>query len=289
MQNILIPILIERQTGKLSQIFGMVKSIHLLWKEAIIPQGHLILTRSLDEKQFSHQDIGTGPFSLMYIKIALENPDWNGRGKTDGTANVTIQNISVNIQPPKGLSEGVTIPTVSMSDIDYAWFTPGGGGAPSYTPFPNSSPPPSFHTPTSVQDLENELGQWEKQDPTAKTFAADVLSLVQKYSSGGSPLVPIESWIFTVITNISDNDFLSTAYSSLTPSQKADFNTLSGYSDFKAKASSHSYDALTVTAIAECFSGGTFGLHNPNILLSKPTRWTRSKNSRSKCLSKSSI
>ncbi len=228
------------------------------------PQGHLILTRLLDGKQFSHQDIGTGPFSPMYIKIALENPDWNSRGKTDGTAKVTIQNVSVSIQPPKGLSEGVTIPTVSTSDIDYAWFTPGGGGAPSYTPFPNSSPPPSFHTPTSIQDLEKELDQWEKQDPTAKTFAADVLSLVQKYSSGGSPLVPIEAWVFTVITDISDNASLSTAYSSLTASQKTDFNTLSGYSDFTVKTSSHSYDKPTVTAIAESFSNGTFGLHNPN-------------------------
>lgn len=102
------------------------------------PQGHLILTRLLNGKQFSQQDLGNGPFSPMYVKIALENPDWNSRGKTDGNAEVTVQNISITIKAPTGLKEEVTIPTVSKSDIDYAWFTPGGGGGPSYTPFPES-------------------------------------------------------------------------------------------------------------------------------------------------------
>lgn len=102
------------------------------------PQGHLILTRLLDGKQFSQQDLGNGPFSPMYIKIALENPGWNSRGETDGNAKVTVKNISVTSKPPSGLEEGVTVPTVSKSDIDYAWFTPGGGGGLSYTPFPES-------------------------------------------------------------------------------------------------------------------------------------------------------
>ncbi|QVL58101.1 MAG: hypothetical protein KFB93_03200 [Simkaniaceae bacterium] len=101
------------------------------------PEGHLILTRLLDGKEFSKQDVGPGPFSPTYIKIALENPNWNSRGKTDGTAKVTIENISVSTQPPTGLNEGVTIPEIPIDEIDYAWFTPGGGGSPSYTPFPD--------------------------------------------------------------------------------------------------------------------------------------------------------
>ncbi|MCB1073168.1 MAG: hypothetical protein KDK96_08735 [Chlamydiia bacterium] len=101
------------------------------------PDGHLILTRLLDGKSFSQQDVGPGPFSPAYIKIALENPDWNSRGKTNGIAKVTIQSISVSSTPPTGLNDGVTIPEVPIEDIDYAWFTPGGGGSPSYTPFPD--------------------------------------------------------------------------------------------------------------------------------------------------------
>lgn len=112
---------------------------HTLTMEATYnPQGRLILTRTLDGKQFSQQDLGTGPFSPMYVKIALENPTWNSRGETDGNAKVTIQNVSVKVQPATDLEEDVTIPTIPTSDIDFAWFTPGGGGGVSYTPFPLS-------------------------------------------------------------------------------------------------------------------------------------------------------
>lgn len=92
---------------------------------------HLILTRILDEDSpFSTQDLGTGPFSPMYIKIALENPNWNSRGFGNGKAQLEIQNVEISISPP--LEQ---IPTISPDEIDYAWFTPGGGGGCSYTPF----------------------------------------------------------------------------------------------------------------------------------------------------------
>lgn len=92
--------------------------------------GHLILTRILDNTTFSIQDVGPGPFSPMYVKIALENPNWNSRGLGNGQAQLEIQNITIKTSIPND-----RIPTISITDIDYSWFTPGGGGACSYTPF----------------------------------------------------------------------------------------------------------------------------------------------------------
>ena len=91
----------------------------------------LILSRMLDgDSPFSTQDLGTGPFSPMYIKIALENPNWNSRGFGNGKAELEIQSLSITISPPHE-----NVPTIPMDQIDYAWFTPGGGGGCSYTPF----------------------------------------------------------------------------------------------------------------------------------------------------------
>lgn len=229
------------------------------------PNGHMIITRKLDGKIFSTQDVGPGPFSPTYIKIAFENPDnWNSRGRGNGSAIMTIPKITVHTSPPENLSSGVTIPTIPASEMDYIWFTPGGGGSPSYTPFPSSSPPPSYHNPTSVQDLESELGQWETQDPVVKSFADTVLPLVQKFSSAGSGLPAIEAWVYTVVTNITDNSSLATAYAALTSEEKDDFGTLSGYSNFTAQASKHVFDKPTIVAIAKPFFDGSFGLQNSN-------------------------
>lgn len=91
----------------------------------------LILNRILDGgSPFSTQDLGTGPFSPMYIKIALENPSWNSRGFGNGKAQLEIQSLSITISPPHE-----NVPTIPLDQIDYAWFTPGGGGGCSYTPF----------------------------------------------------------------------------------------------------------------------------------------------------------
>jgi len=90
----------------------------------------------LDGKPFSTQDLGFGPFSPMYIKIALENPNWNSRGHINGSAEIVVHSVDVNVMP-KTTPQGGVIPTVAIDDIDYTWFTPGGGGAISYCPFPN--------------------------------------------------------------------------------------------------------------------------------------------------------
>ena len=98
--------------------------------------GRFTLTRLLDGRPFSTQDLGFGPFSPMYIKIALENPNWNSRGHINGSAEIVVHSVDVNVMPKKTPQGGV-IPTVAIDDIDYTWFTPGGGGAISYCPFPN--------------------------------------------------------------------------------------------------------------------------------------------------------
>ncbi|MCB1067912.1 MAG: hypothetical protein KDK56_06975 [Simkania sp.] len=96
---------------------------------------HLILTRIFDgEPPFSTQDLGTGPFSPMYIKIAFENPTWNSRGFGNGKAQLEIQKIDITISPP--LEQ---VPTIAPEQIDFAWFTPGGEGGCSYTPFPSGN------------------------------------------------------------------------------------------------------------------------------------------------------
>ena len=100
------------------------------------PDGTFTLVRSLDGVPFSTQDLGLGPFSPMYIKIALENPNWNSRGHITGKAEMVVHSVDVSISPKQDI-KGITIPTVAIDDIDYTWFTPGGGGAISYCPFPN--------------------------------------------------------------------------------------------------------------------------------------------------------
>ena len=98
--------------------------------------GTFTLTRILDGTTFSTQDLGLGPFSPMYVKIALENPNWNSRGHITGKAEMVVHSVDVSISP-KQVIKGITIPTVAIDDIDFTWFTPGGGGAISYCPFPN--------------------------------------------------------------------------------------------------------------------------------------------------------
>ena len=98
--------------------------------------GTFTLIRSLDGVPFSKQYLGLGPFSPMYIKIALENPNWNSRGHITGKAEMVIHSVDVSISPKQD-TKGITIPTIAIDDIDYIWFTPGGGGAISYCPFPN--------------------------------------------------------------------------------------------------------------------------------------------------------
>lgn len=100
------------------------------------PDGTLHLTRKLDDVTFSSQDLGLGPFSPMYIKIALENPNWNSRAHIKGKAEIVIHSVDVSISP-KEVIKGVTIPTIELNEVDYTWFTPGGGGAISYCPFPS--------------------------------------------------------------------------------------------------------------------------------------------------------
>ena len=111
-------------------------NVHTLKMEGkYTANGRLTLTRILDgNPPFSTQDLGTGPFSPMYVKIALENPEWNSRGLGNGKAQLEIQNITINIAPPSG-----QIPPIPLEQIDYAWFTPGGGGGCSYTPFQNTT------------------------------------------------------------------------------------------------------------------------------------------------------
>ncbi len=101
--------------------------------------GHLILTRTIKDidaeviTELGSQDLGKGPFSMMYIKIALENPSWNSKSHIKGQASLAVQKIEVN--------QGSDIPEnvdhkIPVSEMDYMWFTPGGGGGLSYTAFP---------------------------------------------------------------------------------------------------------------------------------------------------------
>ena len=54
----------------------------------------------------------------------------------DSLAEWWFTSVDVSISP-KQVIKGMTIPTVAIDDIDFTWFTPGGGGAISYCPFPN--------------------------------------------------------------------------------------------------------------------------------------------------------
>ena len=78
------------------------------------------------------QNLGSGPFSFMYVKIGLENPSWNSKSQGLGSASVVLKGISV-VQGPD-IPENVA-QTIPLSEMDYAWFTPGGGGGMSYVPF----------------------------------------------------------------------------------------------------------------------------------------------------------
>ncbi|MBM3197625.1 MAG: hypothetical protein FJZ58_00020 [Chlamydiae bacterium] len=100
--------------------------------------GHLLLTRYLVNlntgivTQLGTENLGSGPFSSMYVKIALENPDWNSKSHTVGEASLAIQGCSIF----QGADIEENIPhKILLSDMDYLWFTPGGGGGISYIPF----------------------------------------------------------------------------------------------------------------------------------------------------------
>ncbi len=68
----------------------------------------------------------------MYVKIAMENPSWNDKAHTIGSAVLSVQKVVV--------TQGADIPAnvpraIPISLMDYTWFTPGGGGGMSYTTF----------------------------------------------------------------------------------------------------------------------------------------------------------
>lgn len=116
---------------------GIYESYNLTLSGAWV-DGHLMLTRiieNVDTKEVTDlgtQDLGQGPFSPMYIKLAMENPSWNSKSHVQGQASLAIQKILV--------SQGASIPEnvaheIPLSKMDYTWFTPGGGGGISYTSF----------------------------------------------------------------------------------------------------------------------------------------------------------
>lgn len=100
--------------------------------------GRLLLTRiieDVDTKEITDlgtQDLGKGPFSCMYVKIALENPSWNAKSHTQGQALLAVQKIAVTQGADILENSNHKIP---LSKMDYMWFTPGGGGGQSYTSF----------------------------------------------------------------------------------------------------------------------------------------------------------
>ncbi len=100
--------------------------------------GALLLVRTFENTNtkivnpIDTQNLGKGPFSPMYIKIALENPVWNTKSHTVGQASLSIQKIT--LYQGKDIPENVNH-KIPLSEMDYTWFTPGGGGGLSYTPF----------------------------------------------------------------------------------------------------------------------------------------------------------
>lgn len=100
------------------------------------PNGDLQVTRYIDGKVISTQDLGKGPFNPMYIKIALENPSWNPAAKGSGQSNVTISGMTVDTTP----STNYQTTKVPIDSLDFASWTPGGFQGPSYCPFPSTTP-----------------------------------------------------------------------------------------------------------------------------------------------------
>ena len=120
----------------------------------------------------------------------------------------------------------------------------------------------SYHTPTSAQDIENQLKAWGESDPSVKVFAGEILGGVQGLDNKSLSLGFIEAWVYTVVNAITGNQKMPAQYQELSSSQKKDFDVLTGYSDFMSKLAAHSFSVAEVTEIAGDFAKGDSGLRS---------------------------
>ncbi|QVL56946.1 MAG: hypothetical protein KFB93_06050 [Simkaniaceae bacterium] len=136
------------------------------------------------------------------------------------------------------------------------------------TYFKESGPtPPQFpHTPSSTQDLENELTEFvTSTDPFVKALGAAVQSQVQDLAGKELSLTSIESWAYAAIVGkFTANPEYSIGFQNISPSEQATFKTITGIDAFQEKLSSHSFSLADVTGIAKSFADGTISLQNPN-------------------------
>lgn len=123
------------------------------------------------------------------------------------------------------------------------------------------------HTPSSIQDLENELSQFgaSSGDRNVKALVAVVLSEINTLQGKGLSLNSIESWAYAaMVGKFTANSEYSIGLQNLSPSDQATFKTISGIDQFQGVLSTHGFNGAQVTALAQCFSDGSIDLKNPN-------------------------
>ncbi len=168
--------------------------------------GNLILIRTLYDQTtnktyvLATQDLGKGPFSPMRVEFGLENPNWNQRGQQTpgGNAKIILKNMNVTEGP---------VPTpknpIPVSNMDYTWWTPGGGGGLAYTPFPGSVPVPPA---TTISDVQKFLDAWKTVNAGTMAFAADIEKYITSLGAGAT-MAQLQTWM----TGLADKPYSSYA------------------------------------------------------------------------------
>lgn len=124
----------------------------------------------------------------------------------------------------------------------------------------------TLHTPSSIQDLKNQLSQFAASgDQNVKALVAVVLSEIATLEGKGLSLNSIESWAYgAMVGKFTANSEYSIGLQNLSSSDQATFKTITGIDQFQGVLSTHGFNTSQVTALAKNYSDGSIALKNPN-------------------------
>ena len=155
----------------------------------------------------------------------MENPSWNDAAHVAGTAHVNISDMKVSTSEPVNPSNVVQLPN---NFVDYGMYTPGGGGGPSYCPFPPGNTPYIPTVATSWQSLAAQLTAWG--DSSSKIYN-DINNIYKKLNGSDYSKVtgPQKLIIFKYAISLMESGKLDvTDYNNATSDEKTDIQTISG-------------------------------------------------------------
>lgn len=118
------------------------------------------------------------------------------------------------------------------------------------------------HTPTSIQNLLQELQDWGTSDSAVKAFADAVSQQVKALNQAHWSLAGVEAWVIIALGDITDNGTFASEFQKLSSNEQGAFKVLSGFNDLSSKLQNSSFDPSEVEAIVKSLVDGTITFKN---------------------------